>query len=476
MSPRSKPLAEAFWPTIKNAIDKGSNTNSDNQAITPQCPICMEPLSVKSFSAEGDLDAEVLLCGHVLCQPCRKQWEQSELEDRCPACRTTLYCSRCAINAIPLTIPKNGEGSSLPPSFPGVTQDLCPDCQAEVEFHRAVENGEWPHNLDDMEPGFVSLFYHVVDDIEKNGDVATMGRVQDAITDTIMQEFTNMMVSRRMVTLGRGNTLRQTNPWYAENNKRQEDRRKGIIGFDSEDDEEPRANTPAGVPHPVRNPFIVRLGDGHGNNPAPLYPRPGDVVRGRLVINPLDPRYADQFDVQDGIARPNAAAPRSGNVSPIVRAIWGPEVGEAEIAPRDTDELMRASRQVPFPVFAPPSAATQAARSAQDDDRQAQDADELRHWAEFLEREGNSSPATAGAARPAAPRSFEQAFDFEDANAILSLMGYSNGAMPGQFRDYLAEDSATGEPSSAASNASHSSMDLDDSDEMSSNDQPVSER
>ncbi|KAG5757053.1 hypothetical protein H9Q69_000814 [Fusarium xylarioides] len=521
MSPPSKPLPEAFWPTIKQAIDKGSNTNSDNQAITPQCPICMEPLPVKSFPAEGELDAEVLLCGHVLCQPCRKQWERSDLGDRCPACRTTLYCSRCEVNAIPLTLPKNGEGSSLPPGIPEGTQNLCPDCQAEVEFHKAVENGEWPHNLDDMEPGFVSLFYHVVNDIEKVGDVATERRIQDAISDTIMQEFTNMMVSRRMVTLGRGNTLRQTNPWYAENSKRQEDRRHGIVGPDSEDDEEPRANTPAGVPHPVRNPFIVSLGDGHGNDPAPLYARAGDVVRGRQMINPLDPRYANQFDVQDGIARPDAAGPRSDNVSPIVRAIWGPEGGEAEVVPRDTDQLMRASRQVRFPVFARPGAATQ---TAQDDDRQAPDAEELRHWAEFLQREGNPSPATAEAARPApsaasqtrrparihpegsAAASIEQLRSFDDRlqrlfprpadmptfdelvdNADADLASHANDPNwpPRTRAEYIAEneeymrrivENRTAASSSSASR-NLSSMDLDDSDEdMSSADQPVSQR
>ncbi|KAF5640517.1 hypothetical protein F52700_3668 [Fusarium sp. NRRL 52700] len=432
MSSPSKPLPEAFWPTIKQAIDKGSNTNPDNQAITPQCPICMEPLPVKSFPAEGELDAEVLLCGHVLCQPCRKQWERSELGDRCPACRATLHCSRCEVNAIPLTIPKNGEASSLPPGLPGGAQDLCPDCQAEVEFHRAVESGEWPHNLDDMEPGFVSLFYHVVNDIEKEGDVATQSRVENAIMDTIMQEFDNMMVSRRMVTLGRGNTLRQASPWYA-NSKRQENRRHGIVGYDSDDDEEPRANTPNGVPHPIRNPFLG-VGNRSGNSPAPLHPRPGDVVRGRPANNPRDPRRPNWFDVQDGIGRPDVAAPRSDSVGPIVRAIWGPEGGERRA--QGDGEMVR---------VAPPGAATQTAR---DDDRQPPDADELEGYSVFLAREGNYSPGTAEAARPAAPRNFQYAFDYADANAIIRLPDDIR-AVPGQIRDYLAGGSAAGEPESA---------------------------
>ncbi|KAF5598703.1 hypothetical protein FPCIR_2765 [Fusarium pseudocircinatum] len=476
MSPPSNPLPEAFWPTIRQAIDKGSNTNSDNQAITPQCPICMEPLPVKSFPAEGELDAEVLLCGHVLCQPCRKQCERSELGDRCPACRTTLDCSRCEVNAIPLTIPKNGEGSGLPPGIPEGNQKLCPDCQAEVEFHRAVENGEWPHNLDDMEPGFVSLFYHVVNDIEKDGDVATMSRVQDAINDTIMQEFNNMMVSRRMVTLSRGNTLRQANPWYAENNKRQENRRNGIIGFDWDDDEEPRANTPAGVPHRIRDPFIVGLPDRHGNVHLPLNARPGDVVFG-VPPYPLDYGYANQFDVQDGIARPNAAAPRSDNISSIVRAIWGPEGAEAgrargggAVVPRDTDQMMRASRQGP-PVFARPSAASQTPRPARvhPEESAAAILEQLR--------------PTDDHDRPADWPTWDELVD----NADADLASHANDpnwppltraeyiAENEEYRRRVVENRTAASSSSASRNLS--SMDLDDSDEeMSSADQPVSER
>ncbi|KAL9570854.1 hypothetical protein ACKAV7_005191 [Fusarium commune] len=544
--PSSKPHPEAFWPTIKKAIDNGTNANSDNEAITPQCPICMEPLPVRSFPTEGELDAEVLLCGHALCKPCRKQYEQSNSGGRCPVCRTTLYCSRCEVNAIPLTIPKNGEGSSLPPGLPEGTQDLCPDCLAEVEFHRDVENGEWPHNLDDMEPGFVSLFYHVVDDIEKNGGVATEGRVQEAISDTIMQEFTNMMISRRFVTLDRGNTLRQTNPWYAENNKYQENRRNGIIqqhfGPDSDDVDEPRINPPAGVPHPVPNPFDVQIGDRIEVWTDPSLPRTGyahpDVAPGLIPAwanFPQPPRANEPSGVQDGVARPSAATPtprlvrhplnrasldddtdddmawigssqREGNTvamtgevlptsgmfppgSDIVRPIPRPNRREERAARAAQGHgmhgggmqgLVRAVRRVPpRPRFAPPSAATQTTRSAQDYEMQAPDADADRLWYEFLEREGNSTPATAEAARPAAPRSLQEAFDYADANDILSL-GDSIGGMPQQFRDYLARASATrpatGESSSPVSGASHSSMDLDDSDEVSSNDQPVSER
>ncbi|EXA48949.1 hypothetical protein FOVG_02275 [Fusarium oxysporum f. sp. pisi HDV247] len=546
-----KPLPEAFWPTIKKAIDKGSNTNPDNEVIAPQCPICMEPLPVRSFPTEGELDAEVLLCGHVLCQSCRIQYQHSDAGGRCPVCRTNLYCSRCKVNAIPIIIPKNGEESSLPPTTlpEGDQKNLCPDCVATVEFHRDVEKGEWPYHLDDMEPGFVSFFYHVVDNIEKNDETATEGKVQEAISDTITQEFTNMMMSRRCVTLGRGNTLRQTNPWYAENNEHQENCRIGVVqrhfgpspdsDSDSDDDDEPLGNPPSGVPLPVLNPAQT---DNNRQNSG-LQVSPFERAGLRRVLHPIrsldDPAQPGNanspFDVQDGIARPSAAtqtseparryhdralldeepdddmawigsSQREGNTVATTAEVlptsgmFPPGSDNVRPSPRPNRRAERAARAAqghgmhgggmqglarvvrrvrPLPRFAPPSAATQTNRSVQDDEMQAPDADADRLWHEFLEREGNSTPATAEAARPAGPRSLQEAFDYADANDILSLGG-SIGGMPQQFRDYLARGSATrpatGESPSPASGASHSSMDLDDSDEVSSNDQPVSER
>ncbi|KAJ9425747.1 hypothetical protein QL093DRAFT_2096448 [Fusarium oxysporum] len=517
-----KPLPEAFWPTIKKAIDKGSNTNSDNEVITPQCPICMELLPVRSFPTEGELDAEVLLCGHVLCQSCRKQYQHSDAGGRCPVCRTNLYCSRCKVNAIPITIPKNGEESSLPPTtLPECVQkNLCPDCVATVEFHRDVEKGEWPYHLDDMEPGFVSFFYHVVDNIEKNDETATEGRVQGAISDTIMQEFTNMMMSRRCVTLGRGNTLRQTNPWKIV-----------VLGLfkvilgpspdsdsDSDDDDEPLGNPPAGVPLPVLNPAQT---DNNRQNSG-LQVSPFERAGLRRVLHPIrsldDPAQPGNanspFDVQDGIARPSAATQTSEPARRYHDRALLDEESDDDMAwigssQREGNTVATTAEVLPTSGMFPPGSdnvrlsprpnrrAERAARAAQGhgmhgggmqglarvissrDEMQAPDADADRLWYEFLEREGNSTPATAAAARPAGPRSLQEAFDYADANDILSLGG-SIGGMPQQFRDYLARGSAirpaTGESPSPASGASHSSMDLDDSDEVSSNDQPVSER
>uniref|UniRef100_A0A0D2XEU8 RING-type domain-containing protein n=1 Tax=Fusarium oxysporum (strain Fo5176) TaxID=660025 RepID=A0A0D2XEU8_FUSOF len=361
-----KPLPEAFWPTIKKAIDKGSNTNSDNEVITPQCPICMELLPVRSFPTEGELDAEVLLCGHVLCQSCRKQYQHSDAGGRCPVCRTNLYCSRCKVNAIPITIPKNGEESSLPPTtLPECVQkNLCPDCVATVEFHRDVEKGVYEYD-DESSLCYAWSWEYVATDEPMNSGL-------------------------------------QVSPFERAGLRR--------------------------VLHPIRS-----------------------------LDDPAQPGNANSpFDVQDGIARPSAAT----QTSEPARRYHDRALLDEE---SDDDMAWIGSSQ----------------REVQDDEMQAPDADADRLWYEFLEREGNSTPATAAAARPAGPRSLQEAFDYADANDILSLGG-SIGGMPQQFRDYLARGSAirpaTGESPSPASGASHSSMDLDDSDEVSSNDQPVSER
>ncbi|KAF4944280.1 hypothetical protein FGADI_12823 [Fusarium gaditjirri] len=534
MSPPSKPHPEAFWPTIKQAIDKGANTNPDNEAITPQCPICMEPLPVKSFPAHGELDAEVLLCGHVLCKPCRKQYDKSNPRGRCPVCRTTLTCSRCKLNAIPIPIPKNGEESSLAPTtLPEGTQGyLCPDCVATVEFHRDVENGEWPHNLDDMEPGFISFFYHVVDDIEKNGDVATEGRVQEAISDTIVQEFANMMTSRRCVTLGRGNTLRQTNPWYAENNEHQENRRVGVIqngsspSTDSDSDSdsggvartlgvlldesdailsELERLTDSAQPDAVNMPSDVQ--DGIALLVAATQTsEPARRESGRSMLEEdtdhdlswFTSTYRQRVRNTVPTAAESESAPETAEPPTPVNSITSAAEGlptnsmfspnrepprprpnrRAERAERAERAARAAQRGMQVPAsgsrFATPSAASQTTTSAQDREAQVSTFQgALGSRIELVEREGIALPPTSGAARLFAPGNLPDRNDFVLYPDNLLRLGESIGVRPPRLADYL----ATGESSNPASSASYSSMDLDDSDEdMLSSDQHVSER
>jgi hypothetical protein len=510
-----KPLPEAFWPTIKKAIDKGTNTNSKNEAITPQCPICMENLPVKSFPTEAEIDAEVLLCGHVLCQPCRKQYEQSNPRtERCPVCRTPLYCRRCEAIAIPITIPKNGEGegSRLPIILPeGTQRDLCPDCLATVEFHKNVEKGEWPANLDDLEPGFVSLFYHIVDDIEKNGDVATEGRVSEAIADTVLQEFTNMMTSRRCVTLERGNAFRQTNGWYAENNEDQENSRMGVI--ERHHSPEPLARQlerePVDIPPGVQfRPAerIVRASLQNGQF-IPIFPRtaathtdntrqdselqqspfqrvglPAYMHQNRNLANPAQPGMANgPFDIQDSTARPSAATQTSeaaqdhdmqgGNMEePLDVEFWQDVVSQQR---RNTI----AATAGPNDVRPSVTTNTRAARAARDRDMHG--GNMQGPWAGA--RAAMPTPprrrfvrpnAVTQTSRPAGPGSLQEAMDYADAHDAL-----------GDRRDYLVRASTTrretGESSSPAFGASQtlSSMVLEDGDEeMLSTDQPASER
>ncbi|KAF9769733.1 hypothetical protein IL306_012824 [Fusarium sp. DS 682] len=233
--PSSQPNPESFWPTINQAIKNGRTTNADNEPISPQCPICFDPVPVRSFpdkDSHGERSADVLICGHIFCQPCRYEFDASDPNSKCPICRHPLFCSRCGTHAISFGIPKNGEGDkvSVPTTLPEGAEHgtLCPDCTATEEFHENVDIGEWPEALDDLEPGFINFFYHTVNKLEKKGEIATKNAIINAFAKTVYDEFYAMMTARREVTCEQAKAHRQKNMWFPEDNEAQARARMGI--------------------------------------------------------------------------------------------------------------------------------------------------------------------------------------------------------------------------------------------------------
>ncbi|KAF4342322.1 hypothetical protein FBEOM_3729 [Fusarium beomiforme] len=209
---------EHFWPTINRAIKNGGIKNADNEPVNPQCPICFDTVSVRSFPNEalnGDRDGEVLICGHIFCHACRDEFDRNTRKATCPVCRTPLLCRRCGACAIPYCIPQNGDGGEVgvPTTLPEGAEHglLCPDCTATEEFHDNVEKGEWPGALDDLEPGLVNFFYHIVDKLEKKGSVATRKAIVGAFVKAVDDEFTDMMLARYDFVHERGDTHREKN-------------------------------------------------------------------------------------------------------------------------------------------------------------------------------------------------------------------------------------------------------------------------
>ncbi|KAF4968420.1 hypothetical protein FSARC_4217 [Fusarium sarcochroum] len=218
------PHVEGFWPTIKHAINNTISTSQPNEAIKPQCPICLEDLSVTTFppvpnrpSTEPNVDptlGEVLLCGHVLCQACRRASEASKRA--CPVCRAALECSRCGAHAKPFPIPKNGGAEVVPVTIPegAVHEGRCPECTAKLEFLNGIDKGEWPEGLGDMEVGFVPFFYHIVGKLEEQKRQVSRLSVINAFATIVDEEYLTMISKRTIHTADTSRHLRAQNPWF----------------------------------------------------------------------------------------------------------------------------------------------------------------------------------------------------------------------------------------------------------------------
>ncbi|KAF4456048.1 hypothetical protein F53441_1769 [Fusarium austroafricanum] len=218
---------EGYWPTIREAINSGITT-SDDGPMRPQCPICLEDLSVTSFppvsgreatDGEGDPTlAEVLVCGHILCQACRQATEAvHETKRTCPVCRAPTRCSGCGTESKVFPIPKEGEAftNSVPATVPRGFEQAgpCPMCTANQEFFENVENGKWPPGLDDLEPGFVPLFYHIVRKLEQQDRPVTEASIAEAITTIVYDEYKNMTAKRLASAILGSNAHHGQNPW-----------------------------------------------------------------------------------------------------------------------------------------------------------------------------------------------------------------------------------------------------------------------
>ncbi|KAJ4268929.1 hypothetical protein NW762_003000 [Fusarium torreyae] len=215
---------EGFWPTIRQAINHSIATSLPNEDIKPQCPICLEDLSVTTFppvpnrpSTEPGVDptlGEVLLCGHVLCQACRLASEA--VKRGCPVCRAALECSRCGAHTKPFPIPKDDNGEPVPLTMAEdkLHEGRCPECMAKLGFLIDIDEGEWPQGLEDMEVGFVPFFYHTVSKLEEQKREVSKEALINAFATIVDDEFDMMMGKRRIRTAISASRLREDDPWF----------------------------------------------------------------------------------------------------------------------------------------------------------------------------------------------------------------------------------------------------------------------
>ncbi|KAM0224824.1 hypothetical protein ACHAQD_001619 [Fusarium lateritium] len=215
---------EAFWPTIKQAIN--NNTSQPNEAVRIQCPVCLDVLAtrtasaIEAFTGVGDPTVgEVLLCGHIICPKCRRTIESNERHSiaTCPVCRAKLSCSRCRVPSLQMPITSTLATWRIPMTSPEGADHggQCPECRAKVQFHEAVDKGEWPQGFDDTEPGFVQLFYHTLNTLEQRGRNVSKAVMVQALSSMVNHEFDTLMAKREEATANKARALRGGNNWFA---------------------------------------------------------------------------------------------------------------------------------------------------------------------------------------------------------------------------------------------------------------------
>ncbi|KAH6964467.1 hypothetical protein DER45DRAFT_150825 [Fusarium avenaceum] len=222
---------EDYWPNIKEATK--NNTSSQSDEVTKvHCPICYNFFTVRATSSEepnteAGLQANenstvgvLLLCGHMICQSCRRRGESTEDHSMatCPVCRAELNCTRCGAHSllwpitstvvaeqIPLTLTKR-EGADH--------GGQCPECRAKVQFHETVDRGEWPQGLDETEPGFVQLFYHTLNKLEQEGRSVGKAEIKFALNAIVNDEFYTLMSKREEAAAEKARALWEENEWF----------------------------------------------------------------------------------------------------------------------------------------------------------------------------------------------------------------------------------------------------------------------
>ncbi|KAM0345748.1 hypothetical protein ACHAPU_006101 [Fusarium lateritium] len=242
---------DGFWPTIKQAI-VNNTTSYSNETINPQCPICLEFLTVRTYvdmAARRHADVhyqgdptlgEVMLCGHIICQACRRAIEIANGRPlpQCPVCRADLNCSRCDAHSEQWPITSSGSGRYIPMTTPeGANHGgRCHECRATFEFHEVIDQGEWPEDVYDTEPGFVQLFYHTVYMLEQANVPVSKAEVILAFDSMVNSEFDTMMAKREEVTTEHTRVIREQGTWF------------------------PRPFSRSSLPVPVPGPFTRALG------------------------------------------------------------------------------------------------------------------------------------------------------------------------------------------------------------------------
>ncbi|KAM5351059.1 hypothetical protein ACJ41O_003782 [Fusarium nematophilum] len=214
-----EPQEESYWPTIRQHIQNNvSATPSTKPPIKPQCPICLEKVSVPTFPepqpSSDSTRCQVLACGHILCKAC------VECTSKCPLCRLSLQCTSCGAKAQFADVPSANSSPSdvneMSPTVPegGTYEPRCPRCASRDAVLEDILKGKWPAGSETLEPGFLEFVYHAADSLEEADKPVTKRSILMAFASIIDEEGAKLLRAREAHIQRHEEKHRQQNPWF----------------------------------------------------------------------------------------------------------------------------------------------------------------------------------------------------------------------------------------------------------------------
>ncbi|UZP43609.1 hypothetical protein NXS19_011421 [Fusarium pseudograminearum] len=194
---------QQYWPPIRDAIEVNNDPSQPNSTIRAQCPICMEDVAVTSFLLSHSAKPLFLA--------------QTQISARFFSA-ATFYASNVVFPMkLPVTPSRTAHVPCVALLCSASTAENPPrECQATAEVGESIQQGDWPEGLQDLEPGFVPLFYHLAGKLEQQGYAVSPRNLVDAFATIIEDEFLEMVTGRVQAIQGRHAALEGQTPWFAD--------------------------------------------------------------------------------------------------------------------------------------------------------------------------------------------------------------------------------------------------------------------
>ncbi|KAM0427615.1 hypothetical protein ACHAPT_007576, partial [Fusarium lateritium] len=217
---------ELFWPNIKQAIWNEPSGQPQSQRMKPQCPICLENVSIATFRKPTGNPSRcvVLFCGHIICSECfeRSRSVQEREMKECPCCRASLRCDKCRKPVQTFLAPEAGASPDsvfdMPPTKgedPNL-KPLCPGCEAGGESLERIDSGDVPSEAETVEPGAAMFNYGAVDALEAQGRPMSQESVISAYGSVASAEYQTPMNNRQEFMGQWTPELQQANPLFTQ--------------------------------------------------------------------------------------------------------------------------------------------------------------------------------------------------------------------------------------------------------------------